>query len=136
LLWLLWLARQTGFQSTAVQAIGVNIATVVKTSEIDCVGFRNSQFLIPTFCLTLPISVRVEKFGIRFVCCRSVSIPTQIMVRAYYKVQTHFIGTALHYADCACQCAPVWPAPDRGGPRVVCVVFEESWSRLKCLRWV
>jgi hypothetical protein len=35
LLWLLWLARQTGFQSTAVQAIRVNIATVVKTRVID-----------------------------------------------------------------------------------------------------
>ena len=55
------------------------------------------------------------------------------MVRAYYKVQTYFIWTALHsfwpstpslcHADCACHCVPAWHAPDGGSSHVVCVLF-------------
>ena len=62
---------------------GVSNVRLVLTSLVyySCPLVHTSQFLIPTFCLTLPNSVRDEKFGIRFVRCRMVYVLKQTMIR-------------------------------------------------------
>ena len=58
--------------------------------------FHTTQFLFPTFCFTLPYSVRDEKFGNRFVHCRSVYAFTQIMIRVYGILRAHSVSNLTH----------------------------------------
>ena len=58
--------------------------------------FHTTQFLFPTFCLTLPYSVRDEKFGNRFVHCRVVYVFTQIMIRVYGILRAHSVSNLTH----------------------------------------
>ena len=89
--------------------------------------FYNVRFVIPTFCLTLPNSVRVEKFGITRVRRQVVHASAQIIIGVCSKLQAHFLQTAyrsasasppLRFADRACHCASARPASNRGSSRM------------------
>ena len=69
------------------------------------VRFYNVRFVIPTFCLTLPNSVRVEKFGITRVRCQAVHALTQIIIRVCTKLQAYFLQTAYRFVS-ASPCRP------------------------------
>ena len=62
------------------------------------VCFHNARFMLPTWCRTLPNSVRDETFGNRSVRCRAVYASARFVITVCDKLQARFVQTAYHSA--------------------------------------
>ena len=63
------------------------------------VRFSYSPIFVSNYFLTLPNSVREEKFGNGFVRCRLLRMLTLIVIRVYAKLQVHADQTASLLSD-------------------------------------